>query len=95
MNAGACPGVRCPEGLCKDPDVSAGDAVVFQHDLWHQGSELLAGQKETCRTEVMINSTRASVSVDSDTGADADGCMKHSPSFMIDLNRHIIYYSAL
>jgi len=54
MKAGACPGVQCPEGLCKDPDVSAGDAVVFQHDLWHQGSELLAGQKETCRTEVMF-----------------------------------------
>lgn len=50
---GFCPGEACPNGLCKDPPVGPGDAVVFQHDIWHQGSALLEGMKTACRTEVM------------------------------------------
>jgi len=53
MSAGVCEGEVCQYGVCKDPPVECGDAVIFQHDLWHQGSPLIKGRKYTCRTEVM------------------------------------------
>merc|ERR1712228_951600 len=40
--------------LCLDPPTVTSDALVFQHDILHQGSELEAGgPKYACRTEVM------------------------------------------
>mmetsp|Transcript_7839 Transcript_7839/g.9521 ORF Transcript_7839/g.9521 Transcript_7839/m.9521 type:complete len:264 (-) Transcript_7839:90-881(-) len=40
--------------LCLDPPTSSGDILVFQHDILHQGSEIIrGGPKYACRTEVM------------------------------------------
>ncbi len=53
---GYCNGVpKCDSNLCLDPPYrSNGDAIVFQHDIAHQGSPVRDGIKFTCRTELMF-----------------------------------------
>eukprot|EP01006_Ploeotia_vitrea_P016689 TRINITY_DN4750_c0_g1_i1.p3 TRINITY_DN4750_c0_g1~~TRINITY_DN4750_c0_g1_i1.p3 ORF type:complete len:181 (-),score=26.13 TRINITY_DN4750_c0_g1_i1:54-596(-) len=51
---GFCPGKECEKQLCKHKNnVQPGDAIIFQHDLAHQGSAIMSGTKYTCRTEAM------------------------------------------
>mmetsp|Transcript_23142 Transcript_23142/g.32349 ORF Transcript_23142/g.32349 Transcript_23142/m.32349 type:complete len:259 (+) Transcript_23142:113-889(+) len=46
--------------LCLDPPTSSGDILIFQHDLLHQGSEIVkGGPKYACRTEVMYRAAKS------------------------------------
>lgn len=48
---------KCEYG-CKDFEIEVGDAIIFQHDLLHQGSVIKSGTKYTCRTELMYKAER-------------------------------------